>query len=264
MQEIIIDRDFQYLLPMLDEKTFLELEADILENGIRDALILWDGILIDGYNRYSIAKKHNLPFETLSMEFKSRDEVTIWIIRNQIARRNLTPFQLRYFRGLHFHADRRSQGENNPHIQEGTKRQNGGLLRTSQKLGEKYKVSSRTIERDSVLAEALLAVGEVSPEAKLSILSGETRITRKELEELLAGTGDEIAEVAKNIDNGTFNERKTDHISNQEISLEAAFSKMTGTIQRELRGLAKTFETSEVKSALRSHILSLEEIYKQM
>jgi len=46
MQQIIIDREFRYLLPMLDEKAFADLEADILDNGVRDSLVLWEGILI--------------------------------------------------------------------------------------------------------------------------------------------------------------------------------------------------------------------------
>ena len=58
MEQIIIDREFKFLLPVLDEKAFADLEADILENGIRDSLVLWEGILIDGYNRYNIAQKH--------------------------------------------------------------------------------------------------------------------------------------------------------------------------------------------------------------
>ena len=140
MQEIIIDREFRYLLPMLDEKAFADLEADILDNGVRGSLVLWEGILIDGYNRFTIAQKHNLPFNTISMDFGSRDEVVIWIIRNQIARRNLTPFQLRYFRGLHYQADRRSQGENNPHLQDLTKRQNDALLNTASEKRRKSSV----------------------------------------------------------------------------------------------------------------------------
>ena len=55
MQEIIIDNEFKFLLPVLDEKAFADLEADILENGIRDSLVLWEGILIDGFDSFSYA-----------------------------------------------------------------------------------------------------------------------------------------------------------------------------------------------------------------
>ena len=127
MQEIIIDKEFQFLLPALDEKTFSDLETMILKHGVRDPLVLWNNILIDGYNRHSIATKHNLPFNTVSMEFDSRDEVKIWMIENQIARRNLTPNYVRYFRGIHFHADRRifqNVDGRNQHSEDF--RQNGG------------------------------------------------------------------------------------------------------------------------------------------
>ena len=264
MQKIIIDKEFKFLLPVLDEQALVDMEADILENGIRDSLVLWEGILIDGYNRYNIAQKHDIPFNTVSMEFISRDEVVIWIIRNQIARRNLTPFQLRYFRGLHYHADRRSQGDNNPHVQDSTNRQNDGLLSTARKLAEKYNVSSRTIERDSRLADALIALGEVSPDAKLSILSGETRMTRAELDAMLAGSKETVTEIAESIENGTFAERRADKAAPSDWTLDAAFSKISDLIKRELTGLSKSYSPEDVKTALRSHITALEEIYDQL
>jgi len=264
MQDIIIDREFKFLLPVLDEKAFADLEADILENGIRDSLVLWEGILIDGYNRYNIAQKHNLPFNTVSMEFDSRDEVMIWIIRNQIARRNLTPFQLRYFRGLHYHADRRSKGDNNPRVQNSTKPQNEVSLNTAKMLADKYNVSRSTIERDSKLADALIILGETSPEAKLSILSGETKVTRAELDAILTGSEETVKEIAESIEKGTFTDRRAENANSSEKTLDSAFFKISDLIRKELTGLSKTYSPSEVKTALRSHIKALEEIYSRI
>jgi len=264
MQQIIIDNEFKFLLPVLDEQAFADLEADILENGIRDSLVLWESILIDGYNRYNIAQKHNLPFKTVSMEFHSRDEVVIWIIRNQIARRNLTQFQLRYFRGLHYHADRRSQADNSPNSRNLSKSQNETLINTAEKLAEKYNVSRSTINRDSKLADALIILGEISPEAKLSILSGETKITRAQLDAMLTGSEETVTKMAESIENGTFAERVTDNTNASGKSLDFAFGKISELIKRELTGLSKAYTPTEVKTALRSHIKALEEIYKQI
>ena len=50
-ETIIIDEDIKCLMPTLDKETYALLEENILENGCRDALTLWDGILIDGFNR---------------------------------------------------------------------------------------------------------------------------------------------------------------------------------------------------------------------
>ncbi|MDR2599526.1 MAG: hypothetical protein LBC73_04550 [Oscillospiraceae bacterium] len=268
MQNIILDKDFQYLLPMLDEKTYSDLETDILENGIRDPLVLWNDILIDGYNRFSIAQKHDLPFETVTMEFNSRDDVMIWMIRNQILRRNLTPYQLRYFRGLHYHAVRRTiKNDEGINQHDEVKRQNGvkpQSLATSKVLAEKYKVSPRTIERDSKLADVLIAIGEISPEAKQNILLGEIKVTRKELEEILSSKEDDITEIIGSIEDGTYDERRSEPPQTNKQSLEFAFSKISNSISRELNGLTKAYKLSEVRAALKSHIKTLEDLYANL
>ena len=189
-------------------------------------------------------------------------------LQTQVARRNLTPYRLRYFRGLHFHADRRiirnSEGinqHNEVNCQNGIKPQSHSTARV---LADKYNVSPRTIARDSRLADALIAIGEVSPEAKQSILSGNTRLTRKELDAVLSGSEGFVAEITESIDNGTFKERRSENKTGDDRPLYSAFTRISNLIQRELRGLTKTHTPSEVKEALRTHIAVLEDIYEQL
>lgn len=52
-------------------------------------LLLWGDTLIDGHNRYSICKKHDIPFKTIQREFTDRNTAIEWIILNQFGRRNL-------------------------------------------------------------------------------------------------------------------------------------------------------------------------------
>lgn len=90
---ITIDNEFRTLIYPLTWEEFAGLEALCLKYGIQDSLKTWNGILIDGHNRYEIAQKHGLEFETKEMEFSSRDDVKIWIIDNQLDRRNLDKWQ---------------------------------------------------------------------------------------------------------------------------------------------------------------------------
>lgn len=92
---INIDPEFKAVIPPLTGKDFDNLEKSILNEGCRDALILWNNILIDGHNRYEICKKHNIPFKTISVnaDLKDREDVKLWIMQNQLARRNLSDFQ---------------------------------------------------------------------------------------------------------------------------------------------------------------------------
>lgn len=93
VEAIKIDDEFRDLLSPLTEGEYKDLEQSILDEGCREAIVLWGDIIIDGHNRYKICQEHNIQFKTKQKEFASRDEVINWIIKNQLARRNLNKFQ---------------------------------------------------------------------------------------------------------------------------------------------------------------------------
>jgi hypothetical protein len=88
--QIQIDPEFKALIPPLAPDELAQLEANILRDGCRDPLVVWDGILIDGHNRHEICAKHRLPFETTEIVFESRAHARIWMRHNQAGRRNLS------------------------------------------------------------------------------------------------------------------------------------------------------------------------------
>ena len=92
MSDLIVDNDFKELIPPLADEERKQLEENILRDGIQDALKVWQGILIDGHNRYEIAKRHGLTFTTTEMQFATRDDAKIWIIKNQLGRRNINDY----------------------------------------------------------------------------------------------------------------------------------------------------------------------------
>jgi len=207
--EVIIDEEFHRLLPPLDEHEFCSLEEDILVYGCMNPLVLWNGILIDGYNRFKIIKKHNLPFNTISLEFNSRDEVMAWMIKHQIDRRNLTPMQLTYFRGLHYNLEKKIHGDVENITEQTPKGQNDPLGRsTANRLSEYYSVSPRTIKRDAQIADVIIAIGKESTDAKAEILSGKAPINRRQLREMASASEEEITKTASEIASGTFEERE--------------------------------------------------------
>lgn len=90
---IRIDSEFKNLIPPLTDDEYKGLEESILNEGCRDALVCWGDTLIDGHNRYEICTKHDIPFETIEMDFPTRDDVIVWIIKNQFGRRNLPAYE---------------------------------------------------------------------------------------------------------------------------------------------------------------------------
>lgn len=96
MKEYKIDPELNEVLPDLSDEDYKALEESLLTEGFKGApIIIWQGkdIIIDGHNRYQICKKHNIPFEAKEIEFSNKDEVVIWMVKQQIGRRNLTSLQ---------------------------------------------------------------------------------------------------------------------------------------------------------------------------
>jgi len=92
-KELIVDSEFQKLIPALNPEEKVQLEKNIVENGCLDSIKVWNGIIVDGHNRYEICSQNNISFTTLDMQFDSREAVKEWIIKNQFGRRNISTYQ---------------------------------------------------------------------------------------------------------------------------------------------------------------------------
>ena len=91
--ELIIDPEFRDLIPPLNEEELKLLEASIVADGCESPLIVWNGVIVDGHNRYAVCRKHEIPFAIQEKDFSSRDDAMLWMLRNQLGRRNLNSYQ---------------------------------------------------------------------------------------------------------------------------------------------------------------------------
>lgn len=89
-----IDSELNNVLPELSDADYKALEQSLLTDGFKGApIMVWGDIIVDGHNRYEICNKHNIPFDVKSIEFESKEEAILWMVRQQIGRRTLTPLQ---------------------------------------------------------------------------------------------------------------------------------------------------------------------------
>ncbi len=88
---IHIDSEFQLLLPMSTQDELVALEQSLLSEGCRDPILVTkNGTVIDGMTRFVVCTKRGIPFETKEVNFADRKAARIWILENQLGRRNLT------------------------------------------------------------------------------------------------------------------------------------------------------------------------------
>lgn len=147
---IKIDSEFHSLIPPLSSDEYAQLEANIITDGCREPLVVWNTILLDGHNRFEICKRHNLPFKTISIELPNRDTAADWIDKNQLGRRNLTPDQMSLIRGRRY--NRAKKGVGKP---AGTILGQNDPISTADRLAKEHGVSAATIKRDAKIATFL-------------------------------------------------------------------------------------------------------------
>ena len=176
-----IDNEFRNYIRPLSSEEFEKLEASILSEGIRDPLVVWQGILLDGYHRYKIAQEHGLEYKTVEVELPDRDAAKEWILVNQLGRRNLTEQEASYYRGKLYSA-KKQQGKRT----DLTLAQNVLKSDTAEELGKQYGVSHMTIKRDEQFSKAVDKVAnEIGEEAKQAILLGKAGVPKERVEQLI-------------------------------------------------------------------------------
>jgi site-specific DNA-methyltransferase (adenine-specific) len=158
---MIIDSEFKALIPPLAPEELAQLEANILADGCRDPLVTWQGILIDGHNRFAICSKHGIEFETVQMEFPDRESVMDWMDANQLGRRNLTPDSFRLALGRRYNRSKKANGQRGPEKLD----QNEPAFSTAAKLATTYGVSEATVKRAGKFHEEV----EAKPELQKAI-----------------------------------------------------------------------------------------------
>ena len=93
LYDLTVDPEFRDLIPPLNEEELKLLEESLVADGCESPLIVWNGVIVDGHNRYAICRKHEIPFAIQEKNFSSRDDAMLWMLRNQLGRRNLNSYQ---------------------------------------------------------------------------------------------------------------------------------------------------------------------------
>jgi len=150
MEELIIDNEFKsYVRPLTDEE-YEKLKESILAEGIRDPLVVWKNVLLDGHHRFKLAQEHGLEYKTVEVDLPDIWAAKDWIIKNQLGRRNLTEQEASYYRGKLYESRKLRQGGDRK-----SKAQNVLLINTAEEIGKEYGVSHMTVKRDAEFSKSV-------------------------------------------------------------------------------------------------------------
>lgn len=183
--KIVLDKEFQSFIRPLKQVEFDRLEESIKAEGCRDPIVVWKDIIIDGHNRYKICSKNNIPYKTKEIQFNNREEAKLWMINNQLGKRNLTDEERTYLIGKEYEINKNKIGENqytNPQL----KKRGGQNVhplnneKTSNQIAKKHNTNEKTVRRAEQFTKAVDTLNNnTEGKAKNTIFSGESGLSKK-------------------------------------------------------------------------------------
>lgn len=184
-----IDPEFKRLLPELSSSEIAQLENNILQDGCRDPIVIWNNTIIDGHHRFDICKRHNLSFNVIEMDFNCREEVLRWICLNQMGRRNVSLELLRYQIGKRYNVEKVLTAHNPKGKNQYTEVASENIMRppqerrmgTAASLAKEYNVSHFAVHTYKDIAVAVDLIAEKDVRLSQMYLTGQLRIKKSDL-----------------------------------------------------------------------------------
>ena len=196
--DLRIDKEFAEKIPPLTEEEFNQLKANILAEGrIINPLITWNGVIVDGHNRYRIAQDHpEISYETYEKEFSDRYEVIAWICKNQLGRRNLTPAQRKYLIGKQYEAEKaritNASGINQySEVVGGQNVHKPPQEKTGERIAREIGMNERYVRRAEEFARGIDVAEMIAPGIRQEIFSGAIRPLDKDVAAIAHASADE-------------------------------------------------------------------------
>ena len=202
--DLQIDKEFAEKIPPLTKEEYEQLEANILADGVViNPLIVWNGVIVDGHNRYRILQAHpEIPFQVHEKAFSDRYEVVAWICKNQLGRRNLTPAQRKYLIGKQYEAEKARHGGDRKSDDTKSSSQFGNLIesqKTCVRIAQENGIGKNTVIRAEAYAAGIDAADEVLPGIRQEIFSGDIHPPDKDIVAVARASPEDRKELAEKL-----------------------------------------------------------------
>ena len=196
---LVTDRVFLSLSIPFGPGNETEFEKSLLRDGCREQIIVWDGVIIDGYKRYRICAAEAIDFSVKEMDFPSEEEAVSWVCRRRIPEypRHSVPY--RYLVGRLYNAQKRIYREVRKQPEDiRTIQLNPDWDRVSYYIAEEFDLNHATIENHGTYATWLEQIADKAWPLFKAILSGTIAATRKEIRSYAEMDVNQLTELCRN------------------------------------------------------------------
>lgn len=144
-------------------------------------ILVWNGTIVDGHNRYEILQSHpEIPCSVRDLNLETREEVLVWICKHQLGRRNLTPEQKKFLVGKQYDAEKHDGFHGNQHTRPvpsaGAQNEHQQTAeKTCERIARENHISASAVRRAALFAAGVDLAEELCPGIRQRVLSGDLK-----------------------------------------------------------------------------------------
>ena len=192
---LIDDIDIRSMKPPCSEQELHELEHNILTKGYDNSLpiTVWRRIILDGYKRYDICKKHHITCRITTINFSLQEEAISWICRNELKRQFLSESYQKYYIGKLYHAQKvvfstlypaQNQSTSKSLKRPPIKKEYDNRNYTASLVGQEYHISPGTVYKYGIFTKDMDIIMQKSPVIAAAIMSDRVHVSHTNITEL--------------------------------------------------------------------------------
>ena len=155
-----IDPEFKRLSVPLSPEEERRLENSLIREGCKEPIAVWHGCILDGHKRYEICSYEEMEYETVEMDFATKDEALLWVCKKRLFTAKPNSVAFRYLLGKRYDLEREMYKKNpeKVHITYMKKQDRVGAVCGT--LAEETNMNPSTVQRYGILALQMDRIAE--------------------------------------------------------------------------------------------------------
>ena len=172
-----IDPEFKRLSVPLSPEEERRLEYSLMREGCKEPIVVWHGCILDGHKRYEICSYEEMEYETVEMDFATKEDALLWVCKKHLATTKPNSVAFRYLLGKRYDLEREIYKKNPEKIRINYVKKLDRVGAVCSTLAEETNLNHCTVQRYGILALQLDQIAEKDMAMFEAILAEKIPIT---------------------------------------------------------------------------------------
>ena len=203
MLRFSIDTEFKRLVYPLTRQEYDLLEESIVSEGKSDPILIWNGNVIDGFERLEICRQYEIKPRYEYTDHECREAAIVWVCEQQLQRKGIPEDFRKYVFGKLYHAEKivnRIKSSRGERESLDFKEDKAGRLLTAKSIGARYGFCPSSVQKYGVFANAVDKIWKKNEDLAKKIISGKYNFSHNTVMKLEALDAEQMRVISASLE----------------------------------------------------------------